>query len=90
MFDSAESGWYFIIILLSTVPVKLSCCGTEVMWHLNQRGSRVGCGSLKPCFWEEIVAEIDGVLLEVIIIGWGILTAETNFVFEKSLIRQVR
>ena len=50
----------------------------------------MGLGFLKSCTWEEIIAEIDGVLVGVIIIGGGILRAETNFVLGKSLIRQVR
>ena len=39
------------------------------MCHLNQLGCAVDFRSLKSCTWKEIIAEIDEVLVGVIIIG---------------------
>jgi hypothetical protein len=53
---------------VSVVPAKQSCGGWEIIWHLNQVGSRQGYRSLKSCTWEKIIAEMEGILVAMIII----------------------
>lgn len=63
---------------------------TEIIWHLNRVGARQGSRSLKVVPGRKVVAEMEGIPVGVISTVWGVLTAETNFGFEKSLTRQVR
>lgn len=54
--------------IVAVIPAKQSRGGREIIWHLDQVGSRQGYRSLKSCTWEKIIAEMEGILGAVIII----------------------